>query len=152
VKADPEITILIVTALVILVAAVIVMRKAKNGDFHVAVFKVATGISVLLTVSTGVGTEFISQFLTHGRGPMVSGEIVDVNEKPVPGAMISITNIETQEKFGAMADLKGTYSVCCLKSGNYFISVNADGFMGSEQKKVIAANDLINFQLQRNSK
>jgi len=61
-------------------------------------------------------------------GSSISGSVEDQNGAVIPGASITITNTSTGATYSAMTDSEGEFSRDGFVSGNYTVSVFANGF------------------------
>jgi len=56
------------------------------------------------------------------------GRVVDSSDAGIPGATVTVRNIETNEATSATADAHGNYTAPFLRPGQYTITVEAAGF------------------------
>lgn len=73
------------------------------------------------------------------NGATLSGSITDAAGKFVANAKISIKNLATNQSTQAETNLAGSYSVPNLSSGDYQVSVSAEGFDTKTTKITLAA-------------
>src|SRR5262249_54957872 len=59
---------------------------------------------------------------------VVNGKITDPAKAVVPGAVVTITNLSTNEAVKVTTDSEGNYTIPFLNPGNYSITVEAPGF------------------------
>ena len=90
------------------------MSSLRQASFAAAVF-----FSMLAV--TGTGQEF--------RGTIL-GRVTDPSGSVVPNVAITITNQDTQAKYGAVTNGDGNYSVPFVTPGTYTVNVDAAGFKG----------------------
>src|SRR5436305_490761 len=91
-------------------------------------------LAIASLLSTGAYAQF---------GSGVQGTITDSSGAIVPGARVSVTNIETGIIRDAIASDDGLYRVLSLSQGTYTVHVEHSGFAPAEERSiVIAANDI----------
>src|ERR1051325_1968420 len=82
-------------------------------------------------------------FATPGSGQefraTVTGHVVDPSSAAVPGAVVQIRNLGTNEAATAITDAQGNYTILFLKPGSYSMVAEAKGF-----KKVTQENFTLN--------
>ncbi|MBK9098253.1 MAG: TonB-dependent receptor [bacterium] len=66
----------------------------------------------------------------------ISGIVVDVNSKPIPGVNVILLNTN----FGAATDEEGVYKISNLSSGNYSVEFSAIGYEKFRNENVIIKN------------
>ena len=67
----------------------------------------------------------------------IVGEVRDATGAVVPGAIVTITNLETGLKRGAQTDNAGRFHFPQLKPGAYSVRVEAQGFEPQQNDNVI---------------
>jgi hypothetical protein len=79
---------------------------------------------VILTGLAGLG------YLAHGQGTSASltGNVTDPSGGAIPGATVTITNVDTGFTQSAKTDNVGTYLLRPLPIGNYSLAIDAAGF------------------------
>src|SRR6266567_8114879 len=101
--------------------------------------------AVLLMLLTGVfafGQEF--------RGS-ITGKVTDPNGAVVPGATVTVKNIETNVEATATTNEEGSYDFPVLKPGKYQLLVTKEGFKVESRPQIqvgVAAKLTIDAQLQ----
>jgi hypothetical protein len=81
----------------------------------------------------------------------ITGTITDPNGAVVPGAKVTIKNVETNVAATVVTNESGAYTVPSLVPGNYSISVTGDGFKTSSRENVNVGVDdrlTIDFKLE----
>jgi hypothetical protein len=80
-------------------------------------------------------------FLSGGGG-VLSGVVFDPSGAVVPGAQVSLTNVETKEVFDTYSDGTGTYNFESLPAGTFNLRIKAQGFADSDVPMLtLRAND-----------
>jgi outer membrane receptor protein involved in Fe transport len=67
----------------------------------------------------------------------IGGVITNPNKEVVPGAAISVRNIETNNEETATSDGEGRFRVVNLQPGTYTVTINSQGFSPFIQEKVV---------------
>jgi hypothetical protein len=67
----------------------------------------------------------------------ISGHVLDPSGAGVPGAAVSVSNVDTNIKTDATTGADGTYTVPYLRPGNYTLTVDASGFKKYVQSGII---------------
>ena len=67
----------------------------------------------------------------------IGGVIMNPNKEVVPGAAISVRNVETNNEETATSDGEGRFRVVNLQPGTYTVTVNSTGFSPFTQEKVV---------------
>ncbi len=81
----------------------------------------------------------------------IVGQVTDVTGAAVPGALVSISNLETGLQRSATADSQGRFNFPQLKPGTYSVKVSADGFDPQQNHNVAAdlgQKQAVNFTLK----
>ena len=66
----------------------------------------------------------------------ISGTVRDASAALVPGAVVTVTNLDTNQSRGAVSDANGFYRVPALESGNYKVRTELTGFQTVEKREV----------------
>src|SRR3954454_14255889 len=69
----------------------------------------------------------LSSFAQDNRATL-TGQVTDPNKAAVPGATVTVTNIQTNEQKVATTTSDGDYTVLYLQPGRYNVVVEAQGF------------------------
>src|SRR5215210_6505481 len=88
---------------------------------------IAAALLLMLTFVVAGAQEF--------RGSL-TGKVTDPNEAVVPGAEVSIKNIETNAVNTATTNEEGSYSFPLLAPGKYTLTVTREGFNTSVQEGI----------------
>ncbi len=80
---------------------------------------------LLLFALTFCVTFSIAQSLTSGD---IAGSVLDPSGAAVPGATVTLSNLDTGAKQTATTSSTGAYRFALLNPGNYSIGVSATGF------------------------
>jgi hypothetical protein len=76
----------------------------------------------------------------------IQGVVRDRSQGVVAGAQVTLTNVETNQKFETAAGADGTYRLLALPAGSYKLTVNAAGFRPFvETNIVVKVNDQLHF-------
>ncbi len=67
----------------------------------------------------------------------IGGVVTNPNKEVVPGAAVTVKNIETNKEDSATTDDTGRFKVANLKPGKYSVTVNSAGFSPMTQENVI---------------
>jgi carboxypeptidase family protein/TonB-dependent receptor-like protein len=81
----------------------------------------------------------------------IVGTVKDSSGASVPGAMVKVTNVDTNVTRTLTTDSDGSYNALELPTGNYQIEVTANGFKTAIRKGItleVAAAPVINFNLE----
>jgi hypothetical protein len=94
--------------------------------------------ALLLLVLTGSG------LLAYGQGTSASltGQVTDPSGAAVAGAIVTVTNIDTNFTQTAKTDSVGTYLIRPLPIGNYTLAIEAAGFARYVQKGIVLTVNL----------
>jgi hypothetical protein len=87
-------------------------------------------ISFLLLVSASI-------LFGQGTTATVYGTVNDVSGAPVPGAKVTVTNVNTNVARNGSTGPDGTYSLTFLPLGTYRVEVDSQGFKKFEQTGVV---------------
>jgi protocatechuate 3,4-dioxygenase beta subunit len=66
--------------------------------------------------------------LSQGNTGLLSGVVTDPTGSAVPGADVSVTNVDTGQIVRTTSNEKGEYSFPSMPPGNYRVSVSKAGF------------------------
>src|SRR5579862_1367431 len=66
----------------------------------------------------------------------ISGAVTDPSGAAIPGAKITVTEIQTGTKVPTVSDSGGQYTAAFLLPGEYEIAVESQGFKGAIRKGV----------------
>lgn len=91
------------------------------------------GIFVLALVLAAVGG-------AQQAGAELSGSVKDPSGAGVVNAKITVRNIVTGQSWQTETDAAGHYRVANLPSGEYQLSISAEGYSTNEKKVTVAAN------------
>jgi hypothetical protein len=82
--------------------------------------------------------------LAYGQGTSASltGQVTDPSGAAVPGAAVTVTNIDTNFMQSAKTDSVGTYLIRPLPIGNYSLAISAAGFDRYLQKGIVLTVNL----------
>ena len=82
--------------------------------------------------------------LAYGQGTSASltGQVTDPSGAAVPGASVTVTNIDTNFMQSAKTDSVGTYLIRPLPIGNYSLAISAAGFDRYLQKGIVLTVNL----------
>src|SRR5262245_61352307 len=89
------------------------------------------GVFLLLL---GMSALTMAQSTTTGA---VGGVVTNPNKETVPGAAVTVRNIETNKEDSASTDDAGRFKVANLQPGKYAVTVNASGFTPLTQENVV---------------
>ncbi|HEV3484606.1 MAG TPA: carboxypeptidase regulatory-like domain-containing protein, partial [Vicinamibacterales bacterium] len=78
----------------------------------------------------------------QGLTGQISGTVVDPSRGVLPGAAVSVQNVDTQMKREAVTDENGAFVITDLLAGTYDLNVSLSGFKTYQQKAVVlSANE-----------
>lgn len=89
---------------------------------------VPQGRSRPATLQPGISLRNKGMFLSPVISAAVSGTITDPNGEAIKGAIITLINLQTNQKQIAKSDRKGRYRFLVSEFGSYTIKVEAPGF------------------------
>jgi hypothetical protein len=90
-------------------------------------------LAALLLIAIGALAVMAQSTVTGAIG----GVIMNPNKEVVPGAAISVRNVETNNEETATSDGEGRFRVVNLQPGTYTVTVNSTGFSAFTQEKVV---------------
>src|SRR5262245_24811843 len=112
--------------------------RRPGGWGRVARAVVAAG--VLLGAAAGIASA--QQAISTGT---ITGIVQDEQGLPIPGALVEVTNVETQEKRSTVSNATGIYNVPALVIGRYKVSVSLSGFGTVERVEIrLQSNEVYN--------
>jgi outer membrane receptor protein involved in Fe transport len=95
--------------------------------------KIAKLLCVFMVV-LGLSVVAMAQSTTTGA---IGGVVQNPNKEVVPGAAVTVKNVETNKEDSATTDDTGRFKVPNLQPGRYSVSVNAAGFSQVTQENVV---------------
>src|SRR5688500_5892605 len=91
-------------------------------------------LSFLCLLLLGLSSIAAAQSTTTGA---IGGVVSNPNKEVVPGAAISVRNVETNKEDAATTDDSGRFKVANLQPGRYAVTVNSSGFAEITQENVV---------------
>jgi len=91
-------------------------------------------LSFLCLLLLGLSSIAAAQSTTTGA---IGGVVSNPNKEVVPGAAISVRNVETNKEDAATTDDSGRFKVANLQPGRYAVTVNSSGFSPMTQENVV---------------
>ena len=76
---------------------------------------------------------FLTTENTHAQQATVTGRVTDQTEAVVPGAQVTVTNVETKIKNTVTTNDEGYYTLPPLQPGVYELTVEAPNFQTTRQ-------------------
>jgi len=98
-------------------------RKTHGGRINQRLFKLEVCLVALLSFMFLSATAF-----GQGASASLTGTITDSTDAAVPGATVTVTNIDTGVATRATANNVGIYNFPSLQTGNYTVAAEASGF------------------------
>src|SRR5580658_1239575 len=93
-------------------------------------------LTVLVLVFSLMGISSLqAQTSTTGN---IAGIVTDPTGAVVPGASVTLRNLDTGNSTSKTSNAEGSYNFALLAPGNYSLSANATGFQGIVQKVTVA--------------
>ncbi|HEV2706063.1 MAG TPA: carboxypeptidase regulatory-like domain-containing protein [Pyrinomonadaceae bacterium] len=89
---------------------------------------------IALCLCLGMSVVAVAQSTTDGA---IGGVIRDPNGAVVPNASVTARNEETNKESTATSDEEGRFRVVQLQPGNYTVTINATGFAGFTQQRIV---------------
>jgi hypothetical protein len=108
-------------------------------------------ISVMvLAIFTGSGSAYLAAQTDTAR---IQGTVLDDTSAAIPGASITLTNIDTGSKLTATSDGAGNFTFNALLRGNYTAQIQAKGFQSVSQSLTleVSQTQALNFHLNPGS-
>lgn len=91
-------------------------------------------LSLLCLLLLGLSSVAAAQSTTTGA---IGGVVSNPNKEVVPGASVSVKNVETNKEDAATTDDSGRFKVANLQPGRYAVTVNSAGFSQMTQENVV---------------
>ena len=95
--------------------------------------KIVKSLFVFVAV-LALSASAMAQSTTTGA---IGGVVTNPNKEVVPGAAITVKNVDTNKEDSATSDDAGRFKVANLQPGRYSVSVNATGFAQITQENVV---------------
>src|ERR1043165_3371918 len=67
----------------------------------------------------------------------IGGVVSNPNKEVVPGAAVTVRNVDTNKEDNATTDDTGRFKVPNLQPGRYAVTVNSTGFSAATQENVV---------------
>lgn len=97
-------------------------------------------MSKILNLSCAIFLTLALSAVAFGQGTTfgaIGGVVTNPNKEVVPGASVTVKNIETNKEDTGTADDQGSFRIANLVPGNYEITVSGTGFSPFTQKVVV---------------
>src|ERR1700719_2101600 len=114
-----------------------------------------TMLRTTLSIFVFVGSfHFLLPEVTFSQGETTSaivGQVTDATNAAIPGATVTITNLETSLQRIAKTDEPGRFNFPQLKPGTYSVKVEAEGFAAQQNEHVFSGlgqKQTVNFMLK----
>src|SRR6201988_4012350 len=91
-------------------------------------------LSFVFLVVLGLSAVAMAQSTTTGA---VGGVVTNPNKEVVPGAAVTVRNVETNKEDNATTDDAGRFKVANLQPGKYAVTVNSAGFSPLTQENIV---------------
>ncbi len=91
-------------------------------------------LSLLCLLLLGLSSIAAAQSTTTGA---IGGVVSNPNKEVVPGASVSVKNVDTNKEDAATTDDSGRFKVANLQPGRYAVTVNSAGFSQVTQENVV---------------
>jgi outer membrane receptor protein involved in Fe transport len=88
----------------------------------------------MFMIVLGLSAIAMGQSTTTGA---IGGVVNNPNKEVVPGASVSVRNVETNKEDSAITDDAGRFKVANLQPGRYAVTVNSSGFSPLTQENVV---------------
>src|SRR4030095_5842109 len=95
--------------------------------------RIAKLLCVFMVV-LGLSAVAMAQSTTTGA---IGGVVQNPNKEVVPGAAVSVKNMETNKEDSATTDDAGRFKVPNLQRGRYAVTVNSSGFSAASVENVV---------------
>jgi hypothetical protein len=92
----------------------------------------AVGKSLILFIVV-----LLSASIASAQTSQVSGQVVDASKAVVPGALLTLTRVETGDMRNEHSTDEGYYSFPLLLPGHYDLKIEKEGYETQDQKGVI---------------
>lgn len=93
----------------------------------------------------------VLQPMVHGQTDTarITGSVADTSGAVIPGATVTITNLEQGTAYNAVSDGSGNFTVAALPRGTYNVSVTANGFQSASEGITLDVSQVqaLNFKL-----
>ena len=110
----------------------LLFRGAGNVRFPIS--RIALRLCLVLVAAFLLSPLAYAQF-----NASISGTVLDPTGAAIPGATVTLTNVETQAKQTSQSGGEGTYQFSSLGPGTYSINVTAKGFQQNAISNVAVA-------------
>src|SRR5262245_50888789 len=100
--------------------------------------RVVMGLAATVLVAAMLPTTSSAQ-LTRGG---ISGTVRDASGGVVPGATVTVTNMDTNASQTHVSDAQGFFRAAALEPGRYMVTTELAGFRRVEQKDIIVRSAL----------
>ena len=115
-------------------------RRRPSGSRGVARAWPALVALALLPALGGVASA--QQAISTGT---ITGIVHDEQGLPIPGALVEVTNVQTQERRSTVSNATGIFNVAALVIGRYKVSVSLSGFGTVERVDIpLQSNEVYN--------
>src|SRR5262249_22041520 len=117
--------------------------QIKLSAWHRTLLAGSAIVVVLVSIATGVHSQ--------GGGGELSGFVYDPSTARIPGAEVSVSNLESNIKQTVFTNDPGEYEFTALPDGRYMVEVNKLGFKSFQQKDVViraGAREQLNVRLE----
>jgi hypothetical protein len=99
-------------------------------------------LSLFLLITILIGPHAAATARAQGLTGQISGVVLDSSRGVLPGAAVSVQNVNTQVKREAVTDSNGAFVITDLLAGTYTVTVSLSGFKSYQQSDVaLSAND-----------
>jgi hypothetical protein len=77
-------------------------------------------------------------FQSSAASAAIEGRVQDTSDAPIPGAAVTVANVETNQQWHGTADGLGRYRFLSLPLGRYRVSASSAGFRGAARELTLA--------------
>ena len=91
-------------------------------------------LSLLCLLLLGLSSIAAAQSTTTGA---IGGVVSNPNKEVVPGAAVTVKNVETNKEDSATTDDSGRFKVANLQPGRYSVKIASSGFSDVTQENVV---------------